>query len=141
MPRLDLAVSLGAADQGGPVHQAAAVAREAEAVEPHHVDVAGAVGLALFEDLAGLVDRGEQQPAQDLLVGEAALLDPHLGRLFLDDAGDLRVGMRGAVALLVAEPAGPGLLPHESYFDDRIGDRPFSGVPVFRVSDLAATRA
>src|SRR5215469_4348691 len=73
---LDLAVDLGDADRVGPVHQAAAVAREAKAVEPHHIDVAGAVGLAFLEDLAGLVDRGEQQPAQDLLVREAPLRDP-----------------------------------------------------------------
>src|SRR5207253_10012768 len=110
VPGRDLAVNLGDADAVGPVHQPAAIAREAEAVEPHHIDVAGAVGLALFEDLAGLVDRGEQEPAQDLLVAEAALLDPHFGRLLLDDAGEFGVGMRGAVALLVAEPAGSGLL-------------------------------
>src|SRR5205807_10207775 len=73
VPGLDLAVDLGDADAVGPVHQAAAVAREAEAVEPHHVDVAGAVGLALFEDLAGFVDRGEEQPPQYLLLREAAL--------------------------------------------------------------------
>jgi hypothetical protein len=73
VPRLDLAVNLGDADAVGPVHQTAALAREAEAAQPHDVDVAGAVRLALFEDLAGLVDRGEEQPAQNLLVAEAAL--------------------------------------------------------------------
>ena len=46
-------------------HQPAAIAREAEAIEPHHVDFTGAVGLALFEDLAGFVDRGAEEPAQD----------------------------------------------------------------------------
>src|SRR5207248_4093058 len=104
MPRLDLAVDLGHPDAVGPVHQPAAVAWEAKAAQPHHIDVAGAVGLAFFEDLAGLVDRGEEQPAQDLLVAEGALPDPHLGRLLLDDAGDFGVGIGGAVALLVAEP-------------------------------------
>jgi hypothetical protein len=53
-----------------------------------------------------LQDRGEQETAQDLLVGEAALLDPHLGAPFLDDAGDLGVRTWGAVALLVPKPAG-----------------------------------
>src|SRR5229473_2594617 len=88
VPGGDLAVNLGDADAVGPVHQPAAVAREAEAVQPHHVDVAGAVGLALFEDLAGFVDRGEQEAVEDLLVGEALLRDPELGRFFLDHAGD-----------------------------------------------------
>src|SRR5271167_4160792 len=60
VPGGDLAVDLGDADAVGPVHQPAAVARKAEAAQPHHVDVAGPVGLALFEDLAGFVDRGEQ---------------------------------------------------------------------------------
>jgi hypothetical protein len=61
VPGLDLAVDLGHANRVGPVHQPAAVAREAEAVEPHHVDVTGAVGPAFVEDLAGLLDRGEEQ--------------------------------------------------------------------------------
>ena len=76
VPGLDLAVDLGDADAVGPIHQPAAVAREVEAAQPHHVDVAGAIDLALFEDLARLVDRGEEEPAEDLLVAEALLRDP-----------------------------------------------------------------
>src|SRR5438045_2612911 len=75
VPGRDLVVDLARPDAVGPEHQAAAIAREAEAVEPHHVDVAGAQRLALLQDPAGLVDRGEQQSAQDLLVAERALLD------------------------------------------------------------------
>src|SRR3984893_6934464 len=123
MPRLDLAVDLAHADAVGPVHQAAAITREAKAVEPHHVDVAGAVGLALFEDLARLVDRGEEQPMEDLLVGEALLRDPELLLFFLDYARGFGVGMRGAVAFLVVEPTGPGLLAEPPSLDDRVGDR------------------
>src|SRR5205814_10577625 len=141
VPAASLALDLGDADAVGPVHQAAAVAREAEAVEPHHVDVAGAVGFALFEDLAGFVYRGEQEPAQDLLVREAALRHPHFGRLFLDDAGDFGVGMSRAVALFVAEPAGPGLLPEPPRFDDRVGDRQFAVVRVLCGAPLAAVIA
>src|ERR1700736_653110 len=123
MPRLDLAVDFGDADAVGPVHQAAAVAREAKAVEPHHIDVAGAVGLALFEDLARLVDRGEEQPMEDLLVGEALLRDSELLRLFLDYAGEFGVGMRGAVSRHLAEPAGTVLLAERPVLDDRVFDR------------------
>src|SRR3984893_4080950 len=132
MPRLDLAVDFGDADAVGPVHQAAAVSREAEAVEPHHIDVAGAVGLALFEDLARLVDRGEEQPMEDLLVGEALLRDPELLRFFLDHAREFGVGMRGTVARLVAEPAGAGLLAEPPGLDDRVGDRHLAIVRVLR---------
>jgi hypothetical protein len=59
--RPDLAVDFGDADRVGPMHQPTAVARKAKAVEPHHINVAGA-GLALFEDLAGLVDRRKREP-------------------------------------------------------------------------------
>ena len=58
VPGGDLAINRGDADAVGPIHQPAAVARKAEALEPHQVDIADAVGLALFEDLARLVDRG-----------------------------------------------------------------------------------
>src|SRR5262249_53637549 len=90
VPGGDLAGDLGRpADPIGRVHQPAAVAWEVEAAEPHHIDVGGAVGLALLKDLAGLVDRGEEEPVQDLLIRKAALLDPQFGRFLLDDARDL----------------------------------------------------
>src|SRR5262249_10442247 len=56
-----------------PEHEPAAVAREAEAVQPHDIDVARTVGLALLQDLARLIDRSEQKPAQDFFVREGAL--------------------------------------------------------------------
>src|SRR5271168_4757322 len=117
VPGGDLAVDLGHPDAVSPIHQPTAVARKAKAVEPHHIDIAGAIGLALFEDLAGFVDRGEQQPTQDLLVAEAALLDAKFGGLFLDHPRDFGIGVRGTVALFVAEPAGAALLAQPSDFD------------------------
>src|SRR5215467_11618883 len=48
MPGRDLVIDLASADGVGPVHQPAAVARKAEAIEPHHVNVAGANGFALL---------------------------------------------------------------------------------------------
>src|SRR6266567_933374 len=50
MPARDLIVHVAHADAVGPIEQAAAIAREAEAVQPHHVYVAGAIGLALFQN-------------------------------------------------------------------------------------------
>src|SRR5947207_14021051 len=57
MPGGDLVVDLAHADRVGPEHQPAAIAREAKAVEPHDIDIAGAERLALIEDLARLIDR------------------------------------------------------------------------------------
>src|SRR6516162_7233367 len=138
MPGLDLAVDLGDTNAVGPIHQPAAVAREAETIEPHYVDIAGAVCLALFEDLAGLVDRGKEQPAEDLLVTEGSLRDAEFGRLLLDHAGEVGVGMRGAVALLVAEPSGACLLAQSPGLDDHVGDRHLAVVRVLRRAPLAA---
>src|SRR4026209_966752 len=110
MPYGDLVVDLARTDRVCPEHQPAAIAREAEAVEPHHVDVAGPDRLAFLEDLAGLVDGGEQQPAQDLLVRESALRETFLGRHLLDDGVSLGSDDGRAVAFLVAVPALAGLL-------------------------------
>ena len=131
MPGSDLVVDLAHADRVGPVHQAAAIAREAEAVQPHHVDITGAQRGALFEDLAGLVDGGEKQPLQDFVITDvAALLDAELGRSFLYDPRDLGIGARGAVAWLVLVPASIGLLPQPAGLDDAVGDRLFAVVGV-----------
>ena len=57
MPGGDLVVDLAHADAVGPEEQAAAIAREAEAVQPHHIDIAGTIRLALFQDTARLIHR------------------------------------------------------------------------------------
>src|SRR5262249_27446416 len=130
MPGRDLVVDLAGADRVGPIHQSAMIAREAEAVEPHHVDIAGADGLAFLQDLARLVDGGEEQPAQDLLVRKALLLKAlflgHLG----DDGVHLRIDDGRAVAFLVAIPAPGGLLTEPSQLHQAIGNRqtPVAGI-------------
>ena len=140
MPAGDLVVDLAHADAVGPEHQPAAIAREAEAVQPHHVDVAGAIRLALLEDPAGLVDRGEQQAAQDFLVGERALRHAHLGGDLPDDGGHLRIGMRRAVAFLVAIPAGAGLLAIAAHLHQSIGDRQLAVVRIRRGAPTCGPR-
>src|SRR6478609_2232317 len=65
MPGGDLVVDLAHADRVGPIHQPAAIAREAKAVKPHDIDIAGAKRLALIEDLARFVDRSKKQPLQN----------------------------------------------------------------------------
>src|SRR5207247_881665 len=79
--------------------------------------------LAFIEELAGLVNAREEQPLQDLVRAELALRDPHLGGGLLDDAGHLRVGVRGAVARLVAVPTLAVLLAEPAGLDDAVGDR------------------
>src|SRR6478609_9153946 len=86
MPGGDLVVDLAHADRVGPIHQPAAIAREAKPVQPHHIDIAGPERGAFLEDLACLVDRGEQQAPQDFVVGELLLWEAELGCGFLDDA-------------------------------------------------------
>src|SRR5207302_1499428 len=117
MPGGDLVVDLAHPDPVGPIHQPATIARKAEAVEPHHIYVAGPQRLAFVEDSAGLVDAGEQQPLQDLVVGELALRHTNLGRGLLDDAGYFRVGIGRPVPGLVAEPAFAVLLAEPAGFD------------------------
>src|SRR5690606_11167975 len=117
MPGRDLIVDLAGADRVAPVHQPAAPAREAETMQPHHVHVARADRLAFLEDLASLVDRGEQQTMQNFLVAERALLDALLGCNFLDQTRDFRIRDRRAIARLVAVPPGARLEALAASFD------------------------
>src|SRR5437016_10502481 len=102
MPFADLSMNFSGADGVSPEHESSAMARKAEAVEPHHVDVAGTVGLAVLEDLARLVHRSEQKPPQDVFIGEGPLRYTEVLRNAGDHLLDDVVGIRGAVAFLVA---------------------------------------
>src|SRR6185503_298786 len=106
-----------------PEHRAAAVDRPAVAVHPDHVDVARPDRDLLVEDLGPLVDHRVEKPRQDLVVADLAAGDPHLARHLDDDLLHVRVGDRGAVALLVAEVARAGLLAETAELADAIGDR------------------
>src|SRR6185295_2037579 len=105
VPNRHLIIDLAGSDLVGPIHQAAPVAREAEAVEPHHVDVAGAQRLAVLQDLAGFIDGGKEQAVQNFRVREAALRDAQLANHGLYDLIDLGIDNGGAIWLLVAIPA------------------------------------
>src|SRR5271165_3590880 len=128
MPGRDLGMDVLDADAVRPEHQAAAIARKAETVQPHDIYVAGSVGLSFLEDAAGFVDRGEQQLLLDFDISERLLRDPHLGSDRLDDRGDLKVGMRGAIALFVAIPTGTGLLAVATHLHQPIGDWQFATI-------------
>src|SRR3546814_4101230 len=98
-------------------------------------------GDACLDDAACFVDGGEQQPAQDLLVGEGPRLHTHLGSRVLDDLRDFRVGMRRAVALLVAVPACTRLLTVAAHLEQPVGDRQLAVVRVGGGAALAAGMA
>src|SRR5215510_12451312 len=62
-------------DRIGPEHGTASIDGPAVAVDPDHVDVAGADSDLLIEDLGALVDHRIEEPLQDLLVGDRAAGD------------------------------------------------------------------
>src|SRR5262245_41832366 len=80
-------------------HRTAAIAREAVAGAPDHVDVAGALCDAFLEDAQPLVQQREDAAFLDFLVGMQALLDAELGGTLLQDLDGLRIVMPRAIAL------------------------------------------
>src|SRR5262249_61043571 len=88
------------ADRVGPEHRAASIDRPAVAIDPDDIDVAGANGDLLLEDLGAFVDHRIEQALQDLLVGDRPTRDAHLRGDVDDDLLD--VGARRRVALFVA---------------------------------------
>src|SRR5689334_10919675 len=130
MPGSNLIVHVTHADRIGPEEQPAAIARKAEPMQPHHIDVAWPVRLALFQDLARLVHRRKQQPTQDLVVRERTLRDTKAGRDLFDDGGDLRIRMGGAFAFFVTVPASAGLLSVAPHLYQPVGDRLLTEVRV-----------
>mmetsp|Transcript_48779 Transcript_48779/g.130929 ORF Transcript_48779/g.130929 Transcript_48779/m.130929 type:complete len:400 (-) Transcript_48779:383-1582(-) len=84
-------------------HGTALRRREAVAEDVDDVDVRGALGEALLQDPEALVDEGEEQALDDLLIGDLA----SLVTLGLTDLRDLRddLGVHHLVAALVDEDA------------------------------------
>ena len=107
-------------------------------MQPHDIHIAGTERDAFLKDFARLVDRGEQQPAQDFLIRETAGRIAELRRFLADDPGDDRVGIGRAVALFVAIPAGTGLLAEAAEFAQPVGDRLLAVVRVLGRTALAA---
>src|SRR5436190_17202137 len=106
----------------GPEHRAASIDGPAVAVHPDDVDVAGAEGHLLVEDLGALVHHRIEQPLEDLLVGDRPARDAHLGGDVDDDLLD--VGIRRRVPLLVVlVVARARLLAEAAELADAIGDR------------------
>src|SRR5258708_5829706 len=94
----------------GVMHGPAAIDREAVAVDPDHVDIAGALCDALLQDAGALVDHREQQTLDHRVLAERAACNAALRRGVDDQLLDLRIGFGRARAWLVKVEAARGLL-------------------------------
>ena len=92
-------------------------------MHPDDVDVAGAQGEALVEDLRALVDQRVEAARHDLVVADRAARDAALRRYAGDQLVDGRIRKRDAAPLFVAVPAGAGLLPEAAPLAEAVGDR------------------
>src|SRR5579883_2462513 len=118
---LHIGIDLVETDSVGIEHRSAAPSREAIAGEIDDVDVARSERDALLEDLGALVDQRVDGALDDLLVGDRLALDAQPLRFRGDHLLDLGIGERRAAALLVAVPAGTGLLPVAALLADLVG--------------------
>src|SRR5260370_32974713 len=94
----------------GVMHRPAAIDREAVAVDPDHVDIAGALGDALAQNAGALIDHWEQQTFDHRVLAECAARNAALPRGVDDQRLDLGIRFRGARAWLIKIVAARGLL-------------------------------
>src|SRR5712692_11602126 len=118
-------------DRVGVEHRPAAPSREAVAGDVDDVDVGGAQRDALLEQLGALVDQRVDGALDDLVVGDRLARHAEPLRLRQDQLFDLGVRQRRAAALVVAVPAGIGLLPVAAPLADLVGE--------MRVADRKST--
>src|SRR5580692_13081 len=104
------------------MHRPAAIGREAVAVEPDHVDVAGAQRQPFLEDFGTLVDQRIKTALENFAVVDRPPRNAELGSRREDQGLDRVIGLRRALALFVAVPAGAGLLAEPSLLAQTVGD-------------------
>ena len=97
--------------------------REAVAIDPDHVDVAGPLRDTLAENARAFVDHREQQAFDDLVLADGAACDAALRRRVDDQPLDLGIGLRRARARLVEIESAPGLLAEAAALAQLVGDR------------------
>src|SRR5690606_10110570 len=109
------------ADAVGIEHRPTAPSGEAIAVQVDEVDIAGALGDALFEDLCALVDQRVDGAFDDVPLFQLATLDALLARGGGKHRRQLGVFQRRAVARLVAVVSDTGLLPEHAGGAEAVG--------------------
>src|SRR5687768_18464758 len=97
------------------------MARIAEAVGIHDIDVARARGVALFEDARALVGERRHDARDDLVVFDLAPLDASPGGFSGRNLIDQRIRDAITAALLVFVPTGAGLLAVVTHLVQPIG--------------------
>src|SRR6185369_4123875 len=98
------------ADLIGMEHRAAAVGREAQALQPDDVDLVRPRYHALLDEACSLIDHGIKAALEDFRIGDGAPRDAARGAVPGDEGAHLRVRQRAALRV-VAVPARPALLP------------------------------
>src|SRR5579883_1410777 len=119
---LHIGIDLVEADRVGIEHRPAAPGGEAIAGEIDHVDIAGAERDTFFEDLRALIHQRIDRALDDLLIRDRLARNPEALRFRDDHLLDLGIRQRCAAALLVAVPAGIGLLAEAALLADLIGE-------------------
>src|SRR5450631_3869027 len=100
----------GETDAVGVVHGTAAMGGKAIAIDPNHVDIAGASRDPLGENARAFIDHRKQQPLYDLVLADRhgrRAAPCHLRR---DQPRDLGIGLRRARGRRVEIEAAAGLL-------------------------------
>ncbi|MNP46069.1 hypothetical protein D3C76_1400410 [compost metagenome] len=108
---LDTAQYLVQAELFGIVHRPAQVGREAVAIDPHQVDIAGAQSDAFVQQLDTLVDQHEQAAVVDLLGIDRPSWNVQLSRQALGQGDHLVVFLPLAAVVEVETPAGLLAIP------------------------------
>src|SRR5882757_1724938 len=109
-------------------HRAASEAREAVAVAPDGVDVAGRGRDALRQNARAFIDKRDQAAIADFAVLDSATCDAQPLRLRGYQGVDLRVRHGPPRSLRVEKCAAAGLLAQATGLDQQIGDAVISGV-------------
>src|SRR5215469_6579852 len=108
------------AEAVGVVHRSAAPYRPAVAVNPDHVDVAGAAGDTLIEDPRPFVDHRQDHALDDLFLADRPPVHAVASGGIEDDFFDLGVRERRARSRFITEVSLPGFLAEMSGFAESI---------------------
>src|SRR6266851_4575358 len=102
-------------------HRAAAISREAVAVDVDDVDIDSSEGNAFFQNLGPFVDESVEGALHDFVRCDPAPRNPCLSSALLDELLSFRIGEHCAAAFFVAIPAAAGLLAKAAHLTQPVG--------------------